>query len=229
MKKKTVLEQNPDDQKDLLQFVGSLPPIWMIEAAKTDDQKESVSALWGHFQHLRVSLAAYFSGQKNPIEDPQIRASVEADMRHYLAFYNLVWYGWREIESEVQSSELGDAFPYQQPGDVLKGLLQWECIRGWQVITGKSFVPNNRETMALMDGKVLLKPKTGQAEKRRERTLEYGRETFGDGGVAPKLAALCEFAVNKRLRSNSTLREVLEDYRKAKKNRSKATKKLLRG
>jgi len=261
MKKKTALEQYPADQNDLLQFVGSLPPIWMIEAAKTDYQRESVNALWGHFQLLRVSLEAYFSGQENPIEDSQIRASVEADMRLYLAFYNLVWFGWREIKAEVQSSELGDVFPYQQPADVLKGLLQWECFRGWQVITGKSFAPNKRETMALLDGEKILperknrtfceeekkfheteiirailngeepspKWKAALVSKRLKRTLEYGVETLGDGGVAPKLAAICEFAIKKRLRGNPSLRQELENYRKAKKNRSKATKKLLRG
>jgi len=261
MKKSASDQWQPDDQNDLLQFVGGLPPIEMIGSATTDDQRESVKALFLHYQLLKDSLEAYFAGQKSPIEDRQLRASVEADMEFYLAFYNLVWFGWREIEAEVQSSELGDLFLYEQPGDVLKGLLFWECFRVWQVTMDKYFSPNKREMMALLDGEKILpeqrnrtfceeekkfheteivgailngeeplpKWKAALVSKRLKRTLEYGVETLGDGGVAPKLAALCEFAINKRLRGNPTLRKKLKEYREAKKNRSKATKKLLRG
>jgi len=83
----------PDDQSDLLQFVGGLPPIEMTGNATTGDQRENVKTLLVHYQLLKDSLEAYFSGQKSPIEDRQLRTSVEADLKFYLGFYDLVWFG----------------------------------------------------------------------------------------------------------------------------------------
>ena len=83
----------PDDQSDLLQFIGGLPPVEMAGDATTEDQRQNVKTLLIHYQLLKDSLEAYFSGQKSPIEDRQLRASVEADLKFYLGFYDLVWFG----------------------------------------------------------------------------------------------------------------------------------------
>jgi hypothetical protein len=229
MKKKSGLEQNPDDQFDVLHFLEGLPPLSLMGKNLTDDQIETLRVLKTHYRLLSDALKAYFSGQKNPIEDPKIRASVEADMKFYLAIYNMAWFGWREIEAEARTQGLDEIW-LESPGELLKAVLFWECIRAFEAISSKNFKPNDRETMALLQGKELLtSPKDGLAKKRLDRTLAYGRETLEDGGMAPKVMGFCEFAIKKRLRGKSQLKKELEDYRQAKKTYIKATKKFLQG
>jgi hypothetical protein len=199
-----------------LNLLAELPPDWQLEAPMTNAQRERVLMVKEEFTDLAAALDAYFNGLPNPFaDDPLRRRIVETLMQYYLSFYNLAWYGWSEVVAEVKRTFDPEAiadFP-SSPGELLRFVLRESCRHQVETILSDVAI-NVRESKTLLKGdlpdRATLK---GPEAKRLDRTLAYATEVTERLSTSALMAQFVKQATKKRLRGNSTLREMLTRYK----------------
>lgn len=221
----------PNDlQKKVLTALAGLPPIDAYLMARSPEQQEDLRAIAWHFADVRMALAAYFSGEKNPIPDAERKRKlfVEREVDYYLAAYNLFWFGWSEIEAEVgQKLQPGQWFP-ASPGDALVFLLEMDCeTMLTPILEGRDV--NVWESKKLLAGGIPNPEEfSGLAQKRAKRTAEYASEVR-ERATPSCFLWFCTTAVQKRLRGNEKLKTILKRFKSLQRKRFEERRKLLTG
>lgn len=198
-----------------LALLSELPPDWQLEATMTPAQFERIMLVKEHFTDLAEGLEAYFNRQPNPFEDdPLRRRIVESQMAYYLSFYDVAWFGWPEIRAEVRRSfDPADAADFPgTPGELLRYLLHQNCAHQVETImTGAAI--NIKESKRLLKGGLPAPSSVKGAEaKRLNRTLTYATEVTERLSTSALMVQFVKQGIKKRLRANSTLREMLKRF-----------------
>ncbi|MBW4465073.1 MAG: hypothetical protein KME07_06490 [Pegethrix bostrychoides GSE-TBD4-15B] len=222
----------PDEQIATLAVLKDLPPDHQLQQVMTPQQAERMAHVKGHHVDLAAALEAYFSGRRNPFSDvhPTRRKLVESDLKYYLRFYDLVWFGWTEIQAEVKRTmDLEDqaVFP-DSPGELLRFVLTSGCNYQVETILSGAKV-NIRESRALLGTLPERSEVSGLAGKRLDRTLAYAHEVRERLSTDALMVEFCKVAVKKRLRGNSGLAATLKDFKTEEKRKIGTIRKLLTG
>lgn len=218
-------DQNVATQRAL----NRVPPIELLALANTEDQKRWIGEISEHYSLIRSGLKAYFSGASLEYRDPKEKQRIQAEIHHLLSIYNLIWFGWDEIRSELKTlgNAAADEFP-EQPGELLTLYLELECegMAAACIFGGTISAYESRQILASGVSSSSTSP---GAKKRSDRTMAYAAETLERAGNAALLLDFVERAVKKRLRGNSQLREHLSRFQKSRKERIRLTKQSLKG
>ncbi len=198
-----------------LALLSELPPDWQLEAPMTPAQFERVVLVKEHFTDLAEALEAYFNGLPNPFEaDPLRRRIIETEMQYFLSLYNLAWFGWSEIRAEVKRTfDPTDAADFPStPGELLNFVLHQNCAHQVEIIMSGTAI-NVKESKRLLKGglpdRSLVK---GPEAKRLNRTLAYATEVTERLSTSALMVQFVKQGIKKRLRANSTLREMLKRF-----------------
>ncbi|WNZ45191.1 hypothetical protein Q2T42_25730 [Leptolyngbya boryana CZ1] len=206
------IKVTPTDQEMLLATCNGLPPVEEWDRTETIKQGQHFIAVHQHFQDLKKALAAYFSGEANPIgkDDVKRKRLIEGEVAYYLGVYDLFWFGWSEIEAEVSQTYPRSWFP-SSPGEALTTILELDCEAMLSAARGNQV--NVRESKTLLSGS-LPDPAMfhGLENKRALRTIEYA-DSVRSRNESGSFLNFCQLATQKRLRGNPTLRSKLKAFK----------------
>lgn len=218
------------DKTLILKTVDGLPPMATFWDA-TPDQRTHLRIIKEHFQDLKQALNAYFTGQQNPVgkDDPKRKKFIDQEVRYYLRVYELFWFGWAEIESEVVRRKQSDAsfecFP-NSPGEALAFFFELDCEAMAHVAFAGGSI-SAHESYILLDGIPDGSFAKGSQKKRVDRTLRYANQVQ-EHSDSDSFINFCRSAVKKRLRGNSALRTTLKDFDTANSKRFKEIRRMLK-
>jgi hypothetical protein len=222
------------DRVLILNTLGGLPPVSAYLNA-TPDQETYLRSVQEHFQDLKQALTAYFAGKPNPIgsDDAKRKKIIDQEVSYYLDIYNLFWFGWAEIQSEVsrhwglvqQSDYKFQAFP-DTPGEALVMLLELDCDAMTHACVSDGKV-SSHESYNLLQGLPDPALAKGSQKKRVDRTVHYADEVL-ERSKSGFFLVFCQNAVKKRLRGNPTLQTQLKRFRATQSKRLSGIRRMLK-
>jgi hypothetical protein len=222
------------DRGRILNTLNGLPPVSAFLNA-TSDQETHLRAVREYFQDLKQALTAYFAGQPNPVgrDDVKRKRLIEQEVSYYLDIYNLFWFGWTEIQSEVsrhwelvqQSDYKFQAFP-DTPGEALTLILELDCDAMTHVCVAGGKV-SSYESYNLLQGLPDPSLAKGSQKKRVDRTVHYADEVL-ERSESGFFLLFCQNAVKKRLRGNPTLQTQLKRFRATQSKRLSGIRRMLK-
>lgn len=117
------------DQKSLLAVLDDTPPLELFWRCQTEDQQKMFREVRSGLHWQKRILEAYFSGNKPPIGEltKLNRDFYLALTDMHLRFYDLLFYGWDDIEKAIKKKHGSlDGFP-RTPGQALIKVIELEA------------------------------------------------------------------------------------------------------
>ena|SRR4028119_2040808 len=118
------LDISKSETESILKTLKELPQEWLIEHFWTDEQHNHWNNTKVHYLTLHEEMQAYFQGRASQLEDlsdhERLCYATLKDVQ--LALYDLLRYGWRDIQKAVQDYKIN--FPYRQPGELFSALME---------------------------------------------------------------------------------------------------------
>jgi hypothetical protein len=115
-------------QTELLDILGGIPPTECLPLVPTEAQIKKWHRIKRVWTLIKIALSNYFSGNhtlqglaEELNGDPSFLASV---VERYLALYDLLNWGWPDIEKFFKGIEM----PANRPGDAFRYILEGKAV-----------------------------------------------------------------------------------------------------
>lgn len=228
-----------DFQLVTLPFIGKLPR-QCSSRVETVEQFAIYHDIRSHFANIGLALKAYFSGAPKPKFADQLL--IEKELDYYLSLYNLIWFGWEQIEVGLVDrdiplgSELApDCLP-DTPGGMLRFILLEDCLAMMEPYLEPRVIKANKVTgVSLKESAKILRGNTGKEplegfssktiERQAGYTSLYAKDSMSRA-VTGQLIAFIEYSIKKRCRGNNTLRRKLKQFQAVRQQKIKTISKL---
>ncbi|AFY62801.1 hypothetical protein [Synechococcus sp. PCC 6312] len=242
-----------DFQLITIPYIGKLPRQWSIRV-ETVEQWAVYHDIRSHFTDIGLGLKAYFSGSPKPKFADQLL--IEKELDYYLSLYNLIWFGWEQIEAGLEDRQLrfgtllclvdentlwgtesGLVEPLpDSPGGMLRLILKWECIEKFEPYLTKRVVNTNaitglnlKESSKILRGNLGQEPLEGFSSKSAQAKARYTRLYAQDAlnrSGCQHFVTFLEQCIQKRCRGNNTLRRKLKQFQVVRQQKVKTIAKL---
>lgn len=158
-------------QKNLAKLLHELPPGEFNLQRMTLDQAANFLQVKHHFLWLYESFDAYFNG-RGQRESDNVPKQVLLIRDRYLAFYNVIQWGWSSIKKEHELMEV--ELPFNGPGDALLKTITLDA-QGLLAVLHTSyyrFSPNECRDLASLDRKIQASKALNQPMHKQEVLLK---------------------------------------------------------
>lgn len=201
-----------DDREKILEVLDDLPPQNPIYRY-TEDQVTYYFEVREKFDVMHDFFEAYFQGRAIPIDrlEGKTREFYLTKFDSFLAFYNLIQWGWKYILEESETPAVIH-FNFNNPGDCFVEFLRKQaeaqihmCKLGRYDIRPRHKCEMRRVAEKIREGKATAIQKSN-FQKYIKSLENLGFRKFAE------LEIFCVTACKKHTKKNSALQEKLEDY-----------------